>query len=118
MIKDIEVERWVHAEFKQMLPALIWQNDDGEYEAFGKYRIVPQNPGYCVYINDDEQGFFNSTRTAISWCVADKYKRYNLARDLLTYDNRLVYQVATPSTKSISECKIITSLGDTRFHNL
>ena len=57
MIKDTEVERWVHAEFKQMLPALIWQNDDGEYEAFGKYRIVPQNPGYCVYINDDEQGF-------------------------------------------------------------
>lgn len=91
MIKDYEVERWVHAEFKQMLPALIWQNDDGEYEAFGKYRIVPQNPGYCVYIDEDEQGFFNSTRTAISWCVADKYKRYNLARDLLTYDNMLAH---------------------------
>lgn len=89
MIKDYEVERWVNAEFKQMLPVLIWQNDDGEYEAFGKYRIVPQNPGYRVYINEDEQGYFNSTRTAISWCVADKYKRYNLARDLLTYDNML-----------------------------
>ena len=89
MIKDQEVERWVNAEFKQMLPVLIWQNTDGEYEAFGKYRIVPQNPGYRVYIDDDEQGFFNSTRTAVSWCVADKYKRYNLARDLLTYDNML-----------------------------
>ena len=89
MIKDQEVERWVHAEFKQILPVLIWQNDNGEYEAFGKYRIVPQNPGYRVYIDDDEQGFFNSTRTAVSWCVADKYKRYNLARDLLTYDNML-----------------------------
>ena len=89
MIKDHEVERWVNAEFRQMLPVLIWQNDDGEYEAFGKYRIVPQNPGYRVYIDEDEQGFFNSTRTAVSWCVADKYKRYNLARDLLTYDNML-----------------------------
>ena len=89
MIKDQEVERWVNAEFKQILPVLIWQNHDGEYEAFGKYRIVPQNPGYRVYIDEDEQGFFNSTRTAISWCVADKYKRYNLARDLLTYDNML-----------------------------
>ena len=72
-----------------MLPVLVWQNDDGEYEAFGKYRIVPQNPGYCVYIDEDEQGFFNSTRTAISWCVADKYQRYNLSRDLLMFDNML-----------------------------
>ena len=91
MIKDYEVERLVQAEFKQMLPALIWQNEDGEYEAFGHYRIVPQNPGYRVYIDEDEQGFFNSTRTAISWCVADKYKRYNLARELLTYDNMLAH---------------------------
>lgn len=89
MIKDQEVERWVHAEFRQMLPVLIWQNDDGEYEAFGKYRIVPERPGYTVYINDDRQGFFNSTRTAISWCVADKYQRFNLARDLLLFDNML-----------------------------
>jgi hypothetical protein len=89
MIKDQEFERWVHQEFKQMLPVLVWRNDDGEYEAFGKYHIIPQNPGYRVYINDDDQGFFNSTRTAISWCVADKYKQYNLARELLTYDNML-----------------------------
>jgi hypothetical protein len=89
MIKDHEFERWVNQEFRQMLPVLVWQNEDGEYEAFGKYRIVPQNPGYCVYIDEDEQGFFNSTRTAISWCVADKYEKYNLSRDLLMFDNML-----------------------------
>lgn len=89
MIKDQEIERWIGQEFRQMLPVLVWQNDDGEYEAFGKYRIVPEKPGYTVYINDDRQGFFNSTRTAISWCVADKYQRYNLARDLLMFDNVL-----------------------------
>ena len=91
MIKEQDAERWVNAEFKQMLPALIWQNELGEYEVFGKYRIVPQNPGYNVYIDEDDQGFFNSTRTAISWCVADKYKRYNLAKELLTYDNMLAH---------------------------
>lgn len=91
MIKDQDIDRWVTQEFKQMLPVLVWQNEDGEYEAFGHYRIVPQKPGYCVYIGEDKQGFFNSTRTAISWCVADKYKRYNLARDLLTYDNMLAH---------------------------
>jgi hypothetical protein len=89
MIKDQDIERWINQEFQQMLPVLVWQNEDGEYEAFGKYRIVPEKPGYTVYINDDQQGFFNSTRTAISWCVADKYQRFNLARDLLLFDNIL-----------------------------
>ena len=89
MIKDQEVERWITQEFHHMLPMLVWQNEDGVYEAFGKYKIVPQNPGYTVLIDNDEQGFFNSTRTAISWCIADKYQRYNLARELLTYDNML-----------------------------
>lgn len=89
MIKDQEFERWVQQEFKQMLPMLIWRNEDGDFEAFGKYHIIPQNPGYRVLINNDEQGFFNSTRSAISWCVADKYNKLNLARDLLKFDNML-----------------------------
>lgn len=89
MDRDQQIERLVREEFKQTLPMLIWQNEHGEYEAFGKYMIVPEHPGYSVYINDDLQGFFNSTRTAISWCVADKFRRFNLARDLLTYDNML-----------------------------
>ena len=89
MIKDQDFERLVREEFKFALPSLVWQNEDGDYEAFGHYHIIPQNPGYCVYINEDLQGFFNSTRTAISWCIADKFKRFNLARDLVTYDNML-----------------------------
>jgi len=89
MSKEKNIERLIREEFKEVLPVLIWQNEDGEYEAFARYKIVPEHPGYTVYINDDCQGFFNSTRTAISWCVADKFQRYNLARDLLTYDNML-----------------------------
>jgi len=89
MIKDQEFERWVQQEFTQMLPMLVWRNEDGDFEAFGKYHIIPQKPGYRVFVNDDEQGFFNSTRSAISWCVADKYNKLNLARDLLKFDNML-----------------------------
>jgi len=83
------VENWVNEVSQHILPELIWQNELGEYEVFGKYRIVPQLSGFCVFINEDAQGFFNSTRTAISWCIADKFQQYNLARDLLTCDNML-----------------------------
>jgi hypothetical protein len=89
MINDQEIERVFSQEFRNLLPELIWQNEFGEYEVFGKYKIVPQKPGYTVLINDDSKGFFNSTKTAISWCVADKNQQYNLARDLLDYDNML-----------------------------
>jgi hypothetical protein len=89
MIRDQEIERWIGQEFRQMIPLLVWQNDNGEYEAFGKYRIVSAQDGYTVYINNDQQGFFHSTRTAVAWCIADKYQRFNLARDLLMLDNML-----------------------------
>jgi hypothetical protein len=34
-------------------------------------------------------GEFSSTRTAVSWCVADKYRNYNLAREIYNTDSRL-----------------------------
>lgn len=89
MTKDQEFEKLLHAEFNQMVSSLVWKNPDGTYEAFGKYLIVPEKPGYTVYINEDEQGYFHSTRTAMSWCIADKYKQFNLAREVLTVDNIL-----------------------------
>lgn len=89
MIPDKEFERLIEREFTELMPWLIWQNDAGEYEAFGRYTVVPQHPGYLVLINNDRQGLFNSTRSAISWCVADKFAQYNLARDILNYDRQL-----------------------------
>jgi hypothetical protein len=34
-------------------------------------------------------GVFSSTRTALSWCIADKYSNYTLAQELLTIDRKL-----------------------------
>jgi hypothetical protein len=89
MIKDNEFERMFRQEFKDITPNLIWQNYSGEYEAFGKYRIVPLHPGYQVFCSATEVGTFHSTRTALSWCIADKNCAYNTARELLTVDNKL-----------------------------
>jgi hypothetical protein len=89
MIKDHEFERMFRQEFKSTIPNLIWQNDAGEYEAFGKYRIVSNRPGYRVFCADTEVGTFYSTRSALSWCIADKHRAYNTARELLLLDNKL-----------------------------
>lgn len=84
-----DLDQLVREEFKYILPAIIWQNSDNEYEVFDRYTVVLDNSGCTVYLNDDKQGVFSGTRTAISWCIADKYQRYNLARDILSIDNML-----------------------------
>jgi hypothetical protein len=89
MKPDQEFERLFRQEFKNITPNLIWQTDAGEYEAFGRYRIIPLRPGYRVFCSATEVGTFHSTRTALSWCIADKNSAYNTARELLTVDNKL-----------------------------
>ena len=89
MIKDHEFERMFRQEFQDITPNLIWQNNSGEYEVFGRYRIVPLRPGYQVFCSATEVGTFHSTRTALSWCIADENCAYNTARELLTVDNKL-----------------------------
>jgi hypothetical protein len=89
MTKDQELEAWVRSELRTIMPNFIWRNDDGEYELFGKYRIVSTRPGYTVYCHANAVGEFSSTKTAVSWCVADKYRNYNLAREIHTTDSRL-----------------------------
>lgn len=88
-MKDQELEAWVRSELRTVTPNLIWRNDHGDYELFGRYRIVANRPGYTVYCAANPVGEFSSTRTAVSWCVADKYQNYNLARDILRTDDRL-----------------------------
>jgi len=89
MKSDQDFDRMFRQEFKDITPNLIWKNDSGEYEAFGRYRIVPMRPGYKIFCSHTEVGIFNSTRSALSWCIADKNQAYNTARELLTVDTKL-----------------------------
>jgi hypothetical protein len=89
MIADREIERMFRRELADLIPNVIWQNDDGAYEVFGNYRIVPETTGFRVFCSATDAGVFSTTRSALSWCIADKHKAYNLARELKELDNKL-----------------------------
>ncbi len=89
MINQKEFERAFRHEIRDLMPNVIWQNDNGVYEVFGRYRIHPENHGYRVYCSATDVGIFSTTRTALSWCIADKNCAYNTARELLITDNKL-----------------------------
>jgi len=86
---DREFERALREELKDILPNTIFQNENGSYSVFGKYRIEPNRPGYRVFCSATEVGTFNTTKTALSWCIADKHQAYNTARDILELDTKL-----------------------------
>jgi hypothetical protein len=89
MSPDQEFKRLFTQEFRDILPNTIWRTDNGVYEVFGKYKIQPERHGYRVFCSATDIGIFNSTRTALSWCIADKNQAYNTARELLTVDTKL-----------------------------
>jgi hypothetical protein len=89
MKSNKEYERLFRQEFHDTLKNVIWQDEDGDYQVFDRYTIVPEHPGYRVFCGATEVGRFGSTRTALSWCIADKYAAYNTAREILNLDIKL-----------------------------
>jgi hypothetical protein len=89
MIVEREVERILRQEFRDLMPNVIWQTDDGVYEVFGRYKIVPESQGFRVFCSATDVGLFATTRSALSWCIADKNQAYNLARELHYLDHKL-----------------------------
>jgi len=89
MITEREVERMFRQEFRDLMPNVIWQTDDGVYEVFGRYRIVPELQEFRVFCSATDVGTFATTRSALSWCIADKNQAYNLARELHELDRKL-----------------------------
>jgi len=88
-MKNQELEQLIRNELRTIMPNMIWRNDNGDYELFGRYLICPEANGFRVYCSATEIGLFGSTKSALSWCIADKYQKFNLARDILRTDNRL-----------------------------
>jgi len=100
MKSDQEFDRMFRQEFKDITPNLIWKNESGAYEVFGRYCIQPERPGYRVFCSATDMGIFSSTRTALSWCIADKNRAYNTARELLLTDNKLAALTNDISTRA------------------
>ena len=74
-------------ELPRLADNLIVPNHTG-YRAFGRYDIVPRDNMFCVSENQLDRGEFASTRTALGWCIADKYHQFGLAQQIKDLDQR------------------------------
>lgn len=68
----------------------VWSNlimsTESGYEAFGEFEI--KNTKHCVEVtvSHSQSKQFLDMRNAISWCVATKFKKYEMANEILFVD--------------------------------
>lgn len=88
-MKDHEIDEMLCTELRKLMPNIIWRDEQGDYHVFGRYSIRSNRQGCEVWSPTDLVGRFMGTKTALSWCIADKFQRLNLAREIQTVDRSL-----------------------------
>jgi hypothetical protein len=88
MIHEQKLERWAEREFRRHVDNIIVDDVSNGLLAFGKYYLQPNSTGCTVTQADDTCISFSNKKTAISWCVADKFKQYTLANSIKTLDQK------------------------------
>ena len=108
------------------LPALtkdIILEDNNRYLVFKHYTIDKDGAYFSVNYKGDYAGTFSSIKTALSWCIAEKVKRINLARRILELDGHkimldtdinisksILQKSKSVEFKEITRLKLITKL--------
>ena len=64
----------------------IIQHDSG-YNVFGKFELRQEEHGITVWFKQDQVHWFSSSKSAVSWCVAEKYNKFALSREIALADS-------------------------------
>lgn len=88
MTHEEKLENWARREFARAVPSMILADHKGTLLAFGKYRIEQQPQQVQLYVNEEPTLTFSDRRSALSWCVAQKHKDFNLARRITQLDQK------------------------------
>jgi hypothetical protein len=72
---------------------LVWKNNDGTYNIFGNYKItLLENGLYKIDILDNPDKpelIVSSLKTAVTWCIFEKNKKYKETRRIIEIDSLL-----------------------------
>jgi hypothetical protein len=89
----VKIDQFLNKELSSELKSLmITTTERGNYELFGKYRIVPTSQGYCKVVllsPYDHTEEFTSIKNAVTWCIFDSHKKYREANRIKDLDLRL-----------------------------
>jgi hypothetical protein len=96
----MKIDKAFLKEFPTLEHNSIWKNSEGNYTVFGRYSLVKEAAGFRVHCSLSDIGIFHSSRSALSWCIADKFKQYNIANELIQLDNNLHHLTIDINTRA------------------
>lgn len=82
-----KLQRIVGADMRSLERNLM-VGDAGRYEVFGNYEIHDHGTEAHVYHNGDLRFIASDTRSAVSWCVAERHKQHELSNEILRLDQQ------------------------------
>jgi hypothetical protein len=88
MTVEQKLEQWAEREFRRHVDNIIVDDLDHGLIVFGKYYLQSEHNSCTVLQSDDSKLCFSNKKTALSWCVADKYHQYALANNIQILDQK------------------------------
>ena len=71
---------------------MIW-HEHGRYHVFSEYQLEVQKNGCLMRSTRHDDRRFGSVKTALSWCIAHKYQRHDVANEIENLDQQ--HQIGT-----------------------
>lgn len=73
-----KISTFLNKEFnKKTGDVSVFENTDGSYEVFNRYRISKDKLGFRVSVkNESQEKIFSSVKVALTWCIFEKKKDY------------------------------------------
>jgi hypothetical protein len=94
-----KLERFAHSHTRAALKKSIIPLDNNGYLVFGQYVITSSHNRFDVFQYNDPVGSFGSKKTAMSWCIAESCKQYQLSFDIQVLDLKKSQLSADISTR-------------------
>jgi len=88
MIREQKLEQWAERELLRNIKNIIVPDEQNGFLAFGHYYLRADNQLCWVELEHSTVACFSNKKTAISWCIADKYHQYSLANSILSLDQK------------------------------
>jgi hypothetical protein len=93
---------------------------DQTIRAFGKYLIKPDQGDFFVYRGATFAAQVSSARIALSWCIADKLGKHELAREIQALDRQIGWResdiIYHSHTQDATSDPIKKSIASDRLH--
>jgi hypothetical protein len=86
---EIKAQQMLGEDMLEAERNMISRNHDGSYEVFGVWNIRHCNDSVVVSKRNNVVEKFSSLKSAVSWCIAEKYHQQSLAFEIRQLDNDL-----------------------------